>query len=408
MLSEFQFATAAKIVFGCGTSAQLGKFVKDLGATKVMVMHYKHFPERCEKQKQEQEGAGLFDMESLQKNVLSSVPEATFTTHVVSGEPTLEVMLAALAKAKEAGVELIVAYGGGSVIDTAKAVAGLAANGGDPLDYLEVVGLGKPLAKPALPVIALPTTAGTGSEVTKNAVICCTDKAVKVSMRADSLLPRVAIVDPLLTVRCPRVATRNAGLDALTQCIEPYVSCKHNPLTDALCREGIARAARSVARACSEPGCLPAREDMCVASLIGGICLANAKLGLVHGFAGPLGGMLPNAPHGYLCAVFLAPVIAANICAIRADKRSDDDDRLARFAEVARIATGRQDATPEDLVEWVAGLCKSLEVPPLREFGLTEDMIPELIRKVGNAGSTKGNPIVLPPEELEKIARACL
>ena len=404
-MSEFQFATAAKIVFGCGTSSQLGQFVKELKATNIFIMHYKHLPLTPESA--EASGKGLFDLESIKRNILASVPGATFATHIISGEPTLEVMLDALQKAKDAHAELIVAYGGGSVIDTAKAVAGLAANGGDPLDYLEVVGLGKPLAKPALPVIAMPTTSGTGSEVTKNAVICCVPQKVKVSMRADSLLPRVALVDPLLTLKCPLEVTRNSGLDALTQCIEPYVSCKHNPITDGLCREGIRRAAKSILAACNDPGCVSAREDMAIASLIGGISLANAKLGLVHGFAGPLGGMLPNAPHGYLCAVFLAPVIAANIAAIRAEGRAGDD-RLERFGEVARIVTGRADATPDDLAPWVEEVCKALKVQPLREFGFKEEMIPDLVRKVGNAGSTKGNPIVLPPEELEKIIRVCM
>lgn len=401
-MSEFQFATAAKIVFGCGTSSQLGQLVKDLNATSIFLMHYKRLPLTSEPT-----GAkGLFDLASIKENILAAVPSATIATHVISGEPTLEVLLDALRKATEARAELIVAYGGGSVIDTAKAVAGLAANGGDPLDYLEVVGRGKPLAKPALPVIAIPTTSGTGSEVTKNAVICCVPQKVKVSMRADSLLPRVALVDPLLTVKCPFEVTRNSGLDALTQCIEPYVSCKHNPITDALCREGIRRAARSIVVACSEPGCVAAREDMALASLIGGISLANAKLGLVHGFAGPLGGMLPNAPHGYLCAVFLAPVIAANIAAIRAE--DEKDERLERFGEVARIATGRMDATADDLAPWVADVCKTLKVQPLREFGFKEEMIPELVKKVGNAGSTKGNPIVIPPEGLENIIRICM
>lgn len=401
-MSEFQFATAAKIVFGCGTSSQLGQLVKDLNATSIFLMHYKRLP-----QTSEPTGAkGLFDLASIKENILAAVPGAAIATHVISGEPTLEVLLDALRKAIEARAELIVAYGGGSVIDTAKAVAGLAANGGDPLDYLEVVGRGKPLAKPALPVIAIPTTSGTGSEVTKNAVICCVPQKVKVSMRADSLLPRVALVDPLLTVGCPFEVTRNSGLDALTQCIEPYVSCKHNPITDALCREGIRRAARSIVAACSEPGCVAAREDMALASLIGGISLANAKLGLVHGFAGPLGGMLPNAPHGYLCAVFLAPVIAANIAAIRAE--DEKDERLERFGEVARIVTGKMDATADDLAPWVAEVCKTLKVQPLREFGFKEEMIPELVKKVGNAGSTKGNPIVIPPEGLESIIRICM
>lgn len=190
------------------------------------------------------------------------------------------------------------------------------ANGGDPLDYAEVIGHGRPLERRSLPLIAIPTTAGTGAEVTRNAVIGSPEHRVKVSLRSPLMLPEVAIVDPELTRDLPPALTASTGLDALTQLIEPLVSCRTNPLTDALCRSGIQRAARSLRRAVEHGEDLVAREDMSLASLFSGLALANAALGAVHGLTGPLGGMF-EASHGALCASLLPAVMEANVRALR-------------------------------------------------------------------------------------------
>ena len=201
----------------------------------------------------------------------------------------MEVVRAGAAAAREHSADVVIGIGGGAVLDAAKVIAALVTNGGDPLDYAEVVGDGRPLSAPSLPVVALPTTAGTGSEVTANGVVTSTEHRVKVSLRSASMLPRVAIVDPGLTLTCPPGTTAHAGLDALVQCIEPFVSPFATPLTDGFCREGIRRAASGLRRAYHHPEDLDARTDVSLCALLSGLALANGKLGAAHGLAGPLG-----------------------------------------------------------------------------------------------------------------------
>ena len=199
----------------------------------------------------------------------------------------------------------MIGFGGGSALDAAKAIAALTANGGDPLDYLEVVGRGQPLARPSLPFIAVPTTAGTGSEVTKNAVLASPEHGVKASLRSPLMLPRVAIVDPDLLAGVPPPVLAASGLDALSQLIEPFLSIRANPVTDGLAREAIPRAAAALPRAYAAARAGGAiapddREALALASLFGGLCLANAGLGAVHGFAAPRRGHVRGAPRGGL------------------------------------------------------------------------------------------------------------
>jgi alcohol dehydrogenase class IV len=273
-------------------------------------------------------------------------------------------------------------------------------NEGDPLDYLEVIGKGQPLRQPPTPYIAIPTTAGTGAEVTRNAVLASPEHRVKVSLRSPWMLPRLALVDPELTHSMPPAITATTGMDALTQCIEPYLSVQANPLTDALCREGIQRAARSLRRAYEQGDDPAAREDMALASLFGGLALANAKLGAVHGFAGPLGGMF-DAPHGAICARLLSFVMEANLKALR--QREPDSPILPRFDEVARLLTGHPEATADDGVKWLHDLSAALHIPPLADYGVTTADFEALIEKAGRSSSMKGNPIPLTPDELRAI-----
>ena len=230
----------------------------------------------------------------------------------VAGEPTVELARAGVAAAREHGADVIAAIGGGSVIDLGKAVAMLLANGGDPLDYLEVVGSGQKITRPAAPCVAVPTTAGTGAEVTANAVLAVPEHRLKASLRSPLMIPRVALVDPELTVSCPPAVTAASGLDALTQCLEPFVSVRATPITDGLAREGLRRAATGLRAAHADGGDLAARTDMAMCALLGGMALANAKLGAVHGLAGVIGGTA-DVPHGMACAALLAPVIEANV-----------------------------------------------------------------------------------------------
>jgi len=378
---NFEFATAGRIVFGAGTLAQVGAAAAQMGRHALVV---------C--------GAPETVTAVLLDHLLDH--PITATTFTTSGEPTTDSIIAGVQAARAAGCDLVIGLGGGSAIDTAKAVAALLSNGGEPLDYLEVIGRGRPLTQPSAPTIAIPTTAGTGAEVTRNAVLASPEHRVKVSLRSPHMLPDLAIVDPELTYSLPPAVTASTGLDALTQVMEPFVSNKANPLTDGFCREGLALAARSLRRVMADGRDAAARTDMALASLLGGLALANAKLGAVHGFAGVLGGMYP-APHGILCARLLPFVMAANVRALHT--RAPDHPALARYNEIARILTGQAGATAVDGVAWIESLCADLAVPPLGEFGLTDEAFPQVVAQSQRASSMKGNPLPLTDGELTAI-----
>ncbi|MCS6908725.1 MAG: iron-containing alcohol dehydrogenase [Anaerolineales bacterium] len=331
-----------------------------------------------------------------------SAQDIAYLYHPVSGEPTVESVQNAAALGKNHQVEVIVGIGGGSVLDTAKAVAGLIANEGDLYDYLEVIGRGLSLSKPALPFIALPTTAGTGSEVTKNAVIGDPTQKVKVSLRSPLLCAKVAIVDPQLTYDNPPEVTARSGMDALTQLIEPFVSNQPNELVDALCRDGIRRISRALLKAYQNGKDGEARRDMAVASLFSGIALANAKLGAVHGFAGVLGGMY-GAPHGAICAALLPAVIERNLMALK--ERGLRSQHLMRYREIAQIL-GLQ--SEEQLVEWAAKLNEQLGIPSLSQLGVRREDFDLIVEKSSRASSMKGNPVALTKEEMVAILQRAM
>jgi alcohol dehydrogenase class IV len=381
-LASFELATPPRIVFGDGRRAELPRLVVELGVRELLVVTGKHRDRH----------ADLVD--ALAKAGLG------LRFYGVGGEPTVDEAREAVAGAR--GVDGVVAIGGGSALDLGKAVAALLANGGDPLDYLEVVGKGKKLLQPSLPFVAVPTTAGTGSEVTANAVLASTAHAVKASLRSPHMLARVALVDPELTHALPRAITAATGLDALTQVLEPFVSSKRNPITDGFAREGLRRAARSLRRAFEDGRDAAARRDLALVSLLGGLALANAKLGAAHGFAGPIGGMFAS-PHGAVCARLLPPVMDVNVRALRA--RAPSSEVLARYDEIGRLLTGREDARAEDGVAWVEALAAALEVPPLRTYGLGPDDFATVVEKARVSSSMQGNPIILETGELEEILR---
>jgi alcohol dehydrogenase class IV len=371
---QFAFATATRIVFGEGTSREAPAAAREMGRRILMVT-----------------GAN-----PRHRLGMDAVPFA------LAGEPSIERIREGAALARESGCDVVVAIGGGSAIDAGKAIAAMVTNPGDPLDYLEVIGRGQRLERAAAPFIAIPTTAGTGSEVTMNAVLASAGQRVKASLRSPLMLPRLAIVDPELTLGLPRAPTASTGLDALTQLIEPYVSVRANAMTDLYCVEGIRRAAGALPRVWDNPADREARRDMAWVSLLGGLSLANAGLGAVHGFAAPLGGMFP-APHGAACAAVLPHAMQVNVRALR--ERAPQSQALARYGEIGRLLTGRPQATAEDGVAWTLEICRKLEIPPLRAWGVGEADIPMLVEKAAKASSMKGNPLPLTPAELTEIIR---
>jgi alcohol dehydrogenase class IV len=310
-------------------------------------------------------------------------------------------------------VDGIIAIGGGSALDTGKAIAALVPNPGTVLDYLEIIGQGRTLEKPPLPWIAIPTTAGTGAETTRNAVLASPEHGLKVSLRSPLLLPQLALVDPELSYQLPPLLTATTGLDALTQLIEPFVSCRANPLTDALCREGLRRIATALPTSCAAAtrlATLPdptltqpekiARADMALAATFSGMALANAGLGAVHGFAGTIGGQFP-VPHGAVCAALLPHVMTVNLAALR--HRDPANPALGRFTEIAQLLCDQPDATPEAGIAWIQQICQECAIPNLAACGVQPQHFDDLTQKASRASSMKGNPIPLHPAELTEI-----
>lgn len=350
MHTSFEFATATRIVFGAGKASQTADAARSLGRRSLLVAssRWRHL-----------------------------LPDAgvLFEVH---GEPTVEVARRGAALARGEQCDVVVAIGGGSAIDAGKAIAALAANPGDVLDYVEVIGAGRPLTQRPLPFIAVPTTSGTGAEATRNAVLGSAADGVKVSLRHAMMLPALAIVDPDLTRSLPREIAAYTAMDALTQLIEPFVSVRANPMSDMLARQGLTGAAA---------GLRPLeREAMAQASLLSGMALGNSGLGAVHAFAAVIGGMFPSVPHGAICAVLLAPVMRANIEALR--ERDRHGPALGRYAETFTV-------------EWIAETVRRLEIQPLVHYGVDLARADEIVSKAQRASSMKGNPIQLADGELK-------
>ncbi|MBI4675406.1 MAG: iron-containing alcohol dehydrogenase [Chloroflexi bacterium] len=377
---HFEFATATRIVWGAGKRVEITPAAAAFGKRALVVTRGSD--------------NATWLVEALRAQ---NVETRTLPAH---GEPTVESIGSGVNAARAFDAQVVIAVGGGSVIDTGKAIAMLLTNGGEPLDYLEVVGRGQPVSKPSAPFIAVPTTAGTGSEVTRNAVLGSPKQRVKASLRSPYMLPHLAVIDPELTYAAPPRLTADAGLDALTQLIEPYTCNAPNALVDALCADGIPRAARALPRACENGNDAAARADMSLAALYSGMALANAKLGAVHGIAGPLGGML-DAPHGALCARLLPFVMETNLRAL--ETRAPGAPQLARYAQVARWLTGDAHATAQDGIAHVRALCAALHVAPLARFGFDGALIPELVPQAQKASSMKGNPLPLTETELREL-----
>lgn len=377
MALAFESAVPTRIIFGCGSLGKVPELVAKSGKRVLIVT-----------------GASRRNaIELAEKLTQTGISSQIFS---VRGEPTTTHIKSAVSLVLQNNCDVIVGLGGGSAIDAAKATAALATNQGDITDYLEVIGKGKALITEPLPMIAVPTTAGTGAEVTKNAVIKSEEFKVKVSLRSDRMYPQYAVIDPLLTIGLSPEVTAYTGIDALTHLLETYVSAKSNPFIDMICHEGLQRIATSLETAFTNGRNIEARENMAFAAMLGGIALANGKLGAVHGFAGPLGGMYP-APHGAVCACLLPAVMKINITALRKDNQAGE---LAKYKEVAIWLTGNTNACAEDGVVWLHELVKKLKIPALASFGVQQADFPGLVEKAKNASSMKGNPVALNQEQL--------
>lgn len=371
-MTPFGITQPGRILFGRGEAAKAPGLIRAFGARGVIV--HGASPAR---------GAWLSD---------DLGPDALALR--CAGEPTLGDLETALIAARAHRPDWVVAIGGGAALDLGKALAALIPAPDGPMEHLEVVGKGLPLTADPLPFIALPTTAGTGAEVTKNAVIGLPDLGRKVSLRDDRMVARLAIVDPALTDGCPKAVTLASGLDAVTQVIEPYVSAKATPYTDALARPAIGEGMQALMRLLQgeDP---EARDRMAWVSLCGGLALANAGLGAVHGFAGVIGGMT-GAAHGAICGALLGPVLAANRDAATGPARDRLDEVCTVLAEVLRSSAAEAPSALQAWA-WAEGL------PGLAALGVTEDLHAEIVAAAKGASSIKGNPVALSDATLREV-----
>ncbi len=374
---NFHFATATQIIFGNRSLNRVPEIISDKGKRILLVT-----------------GAN-----SDRANPLINILPAKAFVEIfrVNSEPTTDLIEAGVQFARKLKIEVVLAFGGGSVIDAAKAIAAMVPNPGSLMDYLEVIGLGKPLLNPSLPFVAIPTTAGTGAEVTKNAVIKSAEHKVKVSLRSDFMFPDFAVVDPVLAHSMSPALTAATGVDAFTHLLETFVSNQANPFIDQFCRTGLQNISKSLMSAYKNGNDLRAREGMALASMLGGMALANVKLGAVHGFAGPIGGMFP-IPHGAVCACLVSSVMKMNIEVMQLQKKD-----LSKYQEAARILTGNPSAQLNDVIDWTENFISELGIPSLSHYGLAHKHFPELVRKAKNASSMKGNPVELNDDQLTAI-----
>jgi alcohol dehydrogenase class IV len=383
---QFEFATSDRIIFGAGKLRESGPLLKTIGRRALVVTG-----------KNTQRAEPLLKL--LKENGVDAI------TFPVPGEPKIQTIRDGVALAKNEKCDWVIGIGGGSVLDAGKAIAAMMTNEGDVLDYVEIIGQGKALTRNPARYLAIPTTAGTGSEVTRNAVLASPEHRLKVSLRSPLMLPEIALIDPELTYDLPPGITASTGLDALTQLIEPYVCLRANPMTDALCLEGIGRVARSFRKTVENGRDAKARSDMALASLFGGMALANAGLGAVHGFAGPIGGMF-SAPHGEICAALLADVMEMNVRALH--ERDPKNYAVYRYSDVVRLVTRDGSATVNVGIEWIRKLVNDFKIPRLASHGIKPEHTAEIVKNAMNASSMKANPIALNEAELGEVLQRAL
>jgi alcohol dehydrogenase class IV len=388
-MKNFEFYGVGRVIFGRGGFARVGELAAGMGRSALVVFNGSE--ELAERLAEMLKAAGVSAVLRRQR-----------------GEPVVADVDGAVEAARSAACDIVIGVGGGSAIDAAKATAGLLGNGGSAVDYMEVVGKGLKITKSAAPWMAIPTTAGTGAEATRNAVIGLPEKKFKASIRSELLLPRVALVDAELGVDVPPAVTASSGMDALCQLIESYTSSGATVMTDGLAMQGIGLAAWALRRAYRDGGDVEAREGMAMAALLSGMTLTNAGLGAVHGFAAPIGANF-SVPHGTVCAALLPHVIAANVAALRV---GGVEAGLARYAGVGRKLTGEERLNDAEAIEacvrFTAELARALRIPPLRRFGIGEKVIEEMVALARKASSMRFNPVVLSDEALAGVLRAAI
>lgn len=375
---NFEFYTAGKIIFKTGAVNEIGNAVNGLGNKFLIVS-----------------GGPFLRENGTIENICSQIEDIGCSWVVFEGvfqEPDPETITAAVELARAEGCDAVISVGGGSAIDTGKATAGLITNEGDIVDYLEGVGRGLTVINQPAPFIAVPTTSGTGSEVTKNAVITSIERRFKKSFRSEKLIANVAIVDPSLVISLPKNQTAASGMDALTQLIESYVSSKAQPIPSALALYGMELAARSLKRCYDAGSDVKAREDMAMASLLSGICLANSGLGAAHGIGAALG-CYYGIPHGIACAILLPHVISLNMSV-----------KLREFAQIGCILTGVDEGDDKKNamagLKWVENLSKHMDIPnDLKSYEIPKSDIEGLV-SASKGNSMRGNPVQLNDEEL--------
>jgi alcohol dehydrogenase class IV len=384
---KFDFLTTPQIVFGIGRFKEIGDIISNYGKKVLVIGSKSAF-------------SGIKDeFESL-----IAKKKMNFDLHFVKGEPDIQQIDAGVELGLKQKVDVVIGIGGGSAVDAGKAIAGLITNGGSAKDYMEVIGKGSTIKKEAIPYIAIPTTAGTGSEVTKNAVVLSKDDGLKASIRSPLLIPKVALVDPKLMVNVSPEVTAFCGLDALTQLIESYTSTKSQPITDSLAILGIRRITKSLIYVCENGQDISAREDVAFAALLSGICLANAGLGAVHGFASPIGGML-GIPHGIVCGALLTHVVEENIKQMVAE--IPFNETLAKYATLGELLANlvfddiREAA--DRVIEYTEQISRLLKVPKLSKYGLSDKHFENIIEKAKKSSSMRYNPVQLSDEALFRI-----
>lgn len=373
-IPAFGFAAPGQILFGRGTFARAPALAATLG-THAFLVHGRT-PRHAQ--------------------ALMRADAPATTAFACPSEPDLPLLEAALSAARAAGCDCVLAVGGGAALDLGKAVAAMLNATGSPMDHLEVVGRGQPLVAAPAPFMAVPTTAGTGAEMTKNAVIGVPQAARKVSLRDARMIARIALVDPALTDHCPRAVTLASGLDAVTQVIEPWLSVRATPLTDALCRMALPRGLAALARLmqAEDPA---ARDALALTSVCGGLALANAGLGAVHGLAGVIGGRAPGAPHGAVCGALIGPVLTANAQAL--DPATQSARRIAELGPMMSGALGTAD---------IAAWARDAGLPGLAALGLSPADLHDTVAQAQEASSMKANPVRLDTQTLVDILRAAL
>ena len=393
MLNSFDFAATPHIHFGIGQREQMIPIIQSYGSKVLLIT-----------------GGKSFDDSKLCQSLLSEL-EGNFEVRreKVSGEPSPDMVDTWVAAYQDFSPDVLLAIGGGSAVDAAKAVAGLLPSGDSVMDYLEGVGKGKVFANQTTPLIAVPTTAGTGGETSKNAVLSVIgDDGYKKSFRHEDLVAKHIMLDPELTLTCSQEVTAACGMDAFTQLLESYVSTKASTMTDALAWSALVKIVTALPAAYEDGSDIQARSDMLYASSISGLTLANAGLGSVHGLASPLGAFFP-IPHGVVCGSLLFEATKANIQAMQ--KRDASNPALVKYAKVGRLFAPEMRMDDADALKMLLGMLEiwqqHLNMPKLSEFGVVETDLEKVIKNI-SGGSMATNPIVLDTTEIRTLLKARL